>query len=59
MDSLGSDFVAKDRDKLISSIGLGETANLPKAPLLTEIIRLSKISILKSETPTPTYTSQK
>ena len=47
----------KSRDQLIEGLGLGETLNRSsgnKVPILAEILRLSKVSILKSETPTPT-----
>ena len=41
----------RDQDSLIC--GFAETIN-ENAPLLSEIIKLSKVSVLKSETPTPT-----
>jgi len=43
----------RDRAALVDGLGLGETAGA-KTPLLAEILRLSKVSVLKSETPTPT-----
>jgi hypothetical protein len=43
----------RDREKLIDGLGLGELTN-SRTPLLAEILRLSKVSVLKSETPTPT-----
>lgn len=53
----GRDITIRDREKLIENLGFaGETLN-PKAPLLTEVIKLSKVSILKSETPTLQSTS--
>ena len=55
----GLDATCKSRDQLIEGLGLGETLNHrsgagAKTPILAEILRLSKVSILKSETPTPT-----
>ncbi|XP_059082894.1 centrosomal protein 43-like isoform X2 [Tigriopus californicus] len=41
----------KSRGQLIEGLGLNELTN-PKLPLLAEILRLSKVSVLKSETPT-------
>ena len=41
----------KTRDELTDSLGLVETLRSDK-PILSEIIRLSKVSILRSETPT-------
>ena len=43
----------KTRNQLIDGLGLGELVD-PKAPVMSEIISLSKVSVLKSETPTST-----
>lgn len=43
----------RGREKLTDALGLTELTDT-KSPLLSEILRLSKVSILKSETPTPT-----
>ena len=50
----GSGVPMRDREALIDGLGLGELAGQRRAPLLAEIVRLSKVSVLKSETPTPT-----
>jgi len=52
MESSGS-VAVRDRAALVEGLGLGETATA-RTPLLAEILRLSKVSVLKSETPTPT-----
>lgn len=44
----------RGREKLTDALGLTELTDT-KSPLLSEILRLSKVSILKSETPTPTF----
>ena len=49
----GRNVTLRDRDSLIEQCGFAETIN-ENAPLLSEIIKLSKVSVLKSETPTPT-----
>ena len=43
--------IGKSRDKLCDSLGLAETLR-PDVPLLSEILRLSKVTVLRSETPT-------
>lgn len=47
----------RSRNKLIDTLGLTELVD-PKAPLISEIMRLSKVSVLKSESPTPTDISE-
>jgi hypothetical protein len=43
----------RDREQLLEGLGLGKMmGGNSKAPLLAEILRLSKVSVLKSETPT-------
>ena len=42
------DRVLKDRDQLVEDLGLQDVSR-PDAPLFYDIIRLSKISVLKSE----------
>ncbi|QQP41117.1 FGFR1 oncogene partner, partial [Caligus rogercresseyi] len=43
----------RNREELTENMGLSsETAHLSKSPLLFEILRLSKVSVLRSETPT-------
>ncbi len=48
----------RDRGALAEGLGMTELAAGKgpgsRAPLLAEILRLSKVSVLKSETPTPT-----
>jgi len=51
--NIGHDFKYRGREKLIDALGLTELTDT-RSPLLSEIMRLSKVSILKSETPTPT-----
>ncbi|CAB4056113.1 unnamed protein product [Lepeophtheirus salmonis] len=47
------DASPKERNELIENMGFStETAHISKNPLLFEILRLSKVSILRSETPT-------
>ena len=57
----------RSREDLIEKLGLvnerigdrhGSNA-LDKVPLLSEVIRLSKVSVLKSETPSPTEISHR
>lgn len=55
--NIGRDFKYRERDKLIDALGLTELTD-KKAPLLSEIMRLSKVSVLKSESPTPTEISE-
>eukprot|EP00095_Tigriopus_kingsejongensis_P001947 maker-scaffold567_size135338-snap-gene-0.20 protein:Tk01947 transcript:maker-scaffold567_size135338-snap-gene-0.20-mRNA-1 annotation:"fgfr1 oncogene partner" len=45
-------LATRSRGQLMEGLGLSELTN-PKLPLLAEVLRLSKVSILKSETPTP------
>jgi hypothetical protein len=52
----GRNISLRNREKLIENLGFAETLNA-EAPLLSEIIKLSKVSVLKSETPTPTSES--
>lgn len=47
----GREVTSRDREKLIEHLGFAETLN-PEAPLLSEVIKLSKVTVLKSETPT-------
>merc|ERR1719219_1156818 len=54
----GRNMAFRDREKLVEHLGFAETLN-QDVPLLSEIIKLSKVSILRSETPTPTSESQK
>jgi len=54
--NIGKDFKYRERSKLIDALGLTELTDT-KSPLLSEIMRLSKVSVLKSETPTPTEIS--
>ena len=60
MDSLatvGTDArPMRDRSQLIEGLGLSELTN-KQTPLLAEIVKLSKVAVLKSETPTPTERS--
>jgi len=51
--NIGKDFKYRERSKLIDALGLTELTDT-KSPLLSEIMRLSKVSVLKSESPTPT-----
>jgi len=51
--NIGNDFKYRGREKLVEALGLTELTDI-RCPLLSEIMRLSKVSILKSETPTPT-----
>nr|ACO15156.1 FGFR1 oncogene partner [Caligus clemensi] len=47
------DTTPRSREELMENMGLSsETAHLSKNPLLFEILRLSKVSVLRSETPT-------
>ena len=48
----GKDIKFRERSKLSEALGLTELTDA-KAPLLSEIFRLSKVSVLKSESPTP------
>ena len=54
----GRNVTTRDRDKLVENVGFADTVN-EEYPLMSEVIRLSKVSILKSETPTPTSESNK
>jgi len=54
--NIGKDFKYRERSKLIDALGLTELTDR-KSPLLSEIMRLSKVSVLKSESPTPTEIS--
>jgi len=54
--NIGKDFKYRERSKLIDALGLTELTDR-KSPLLSEIMRLSKVSVLKSESPTPTEVS--
>jgi len=49
----GKDIKLRERNHLTEALGLTELTD-PHAPLLSEILRLSKVSVLKSESPTPT-----
>ena len=48
----GRDITIRNRDKLIDHLGLTPETLNNDMPLLHEVIKLSKVSILKSETPT-------
>ncbi len=55
--SSSSVTLTRDRAQLAEGLGMTEMAAGragSKAPILQEILRLSKVSVLKSETPTPT-----
>jgi len=54
--NIGRDVQYRERTKLSSALGLTELTD-PEAPLLSEIMRLSKVSVLKSESPTPSSIS--
>lgn len=54
----GRDVTSRSREKLVENLGFAETLS-PNIPLLAEVIKLSKVSVLKSETPTPTSESNK
>jgi len=54
--NIGKDVKLRERSKLCEALGLTELTDT-KAPLLSEILRLSKASVLKSESPTPTEVS--
>lgn len=54
--NIGRDVQYRERTKLCSALGLTELTD-PEAPLLSEIMRLSKVSVLKSESPTPSTIS--
>jgi len=54
---IGKDLRYRGRSKLIDSLGLTELVD-KNSPLLSEIMRLSKVSVLKSESPTPTEISE-
>ena len=54
----GRNVTYRDREKLVENLGFPDTLN-EDSPLMSEVIRLSKVSILKSETPTPTSESNK
>jgi len=51
--NIDKDFRYRGRSKLIDALGLTELVD-PNFPLLSEVMRLSKVSVLKSESPTPT-----
>ena len=51
LNCFGCHTSTKSREKLCDSLGLGETLR-SDVPLLSEIIRLSKVTVLRSETPT-------
>jgi len=55
--NIGKDFKYRERGKLIDALGLTELTD-KKSPLLSEIMRLSKVSVLKSESPTPSEVSE-
>ena len=44
----------RSRQELIELLGLAPEMVDAKTPLISQIIRLSKVSVLKSETPSPT-----
>ena len=54
----GRNVTLRDRESIIENCGFAETIN-ENAPLLSEIIKLSKVSVLKSETPTPSPTKER
>ncbi len=58
LGSSSNDGAIKDRSALSDGLGLTEMSAGrgpgARAPILAEILRLSKVSVLKSETPTPT-----
>jgi len=54
--NIGKDFKYRERSKLYDALGMTELTD-ERSPLLSEILRLSKVSVLKSESPTPTEIS--
>ena len=54
----GRNVEARSREKLVQTLGFAETLN-SEAPLLSEVLRLSKVSVLKSETPSPKSESKR
>jgi len=54
--NIGKDFKYRERSRLYEALGLTELTD-EKSPLISEIFRLSKVSVLKSESPTPTELS--
>ena len=50
----GDAVAARSREDLVEILGLRELLSKRESPVLSEILRLSKVSVLKSETPTPT-----
>lgn len=54
--NIGKEFKYRERSNLSEALGLTELTD-ENSPLLTEILRLSKVSVLKSESPTPTEVS--
>jgi len=54
--NIGRDVHYRERTKLTTALGLTELTDT-QAPLLSEIMRLSKVSVLKSESPTPSSIS--
>jgi FGFR1 oncogene partner len=54
--NIGRDVQYRERERLCSALGLTELTD-PQAPLLSEMMRLSKVSVLKSESPTPSSIS--
>ncbi len=50
----GRHVSSRNREKLIESLGFAPENLNTELPLLSEIVKLSKVSVLKSETPTPT-----
>merc|ERR1712223_1607790 len=54
----GRNVTLRDRESIIENCGCAGTIN-ENAPLLLEIIKLSKVSVLKSETPTPSPTKER
>ena len=55
----GRGVTLRDREELVENLGLASETLNPDVPLLSEIIKLSKVSVLKSETPTPTSEAKK
>ena len=55
----GRGITLRDREELVENLGFAEQNLNEDMPLLSEVIKLSKVSVLKSETPTPTSEAKK
>ena len=53
-EPLSSSLPSRSRLEMIERLGLASEMLNENAPLISEIVRLSKVSVLKSETPSPT-----